>query len=171
MFFYSYKLDETQGAKLRLPVLIFIVIAMCCSCVTPPKVRKLTRDEVIKLTTCRTPSQKIANNLKLLGYAVKADKGGVITTNFIQVSGHSESKTMRKIIVTPQSRKTSRSKIRVKNEVTETYKDDSKSLTFRGVSFGDTGTAKTKVKTSEDDMEYWSDQISDYKDMQKDVCG
>lgn len=165
------KLDKNQQTMRGFPSLIFIAIAILYSCVTPPKVRKLTRDEVIKLTTCRTSPQKIANNLKLLGYAVKADKGGVITTNFIQVGGHSDSKTMQKIIVTPQSRKTSRFKIRVKNEDTETYKDDSKSLTFRGLSFGDTGTAKTKVKTSEDDMEYWSDRIPEYKDTQKDICG
>jgi hypothetical protein len=92
-------------------------------------------------------------------------------TNFIQVSGHSDLKRKQKIIVTPQSRTTSRFKIRIKNEETETYKDDSRSLEFRGLSFGDTGTSKTKVKTSESDIDYWSDEIPEYKDMQKDVCG
>jgi hypothetical protein len=156
----------------RLSVLILISTVILSSCVTPrPGPRKLTRNEIIRLTTCRTSSQKITNNLKLLGYTVKAEKGGVLTTNFIQVSGHSEAKRKQKIIVTPQSRATSRFKIRIKNEETETYKDDSRSLEFRGLSFGDTGTSKTKVKTSEEDVEYWSDQIQEYKDMQKDVCG
>ena len=170
---YMLNEDDKEHSNLRRPaVLIFILIAMLNACVTPrPAPRKLTREEIIKLTTCRTSSQKISNNLKLLGYAVKSEKGGVMTTNFIQVSGHSDRKIKQKIIVTPQSRNTYRFKIRVKNEETETYKDDSKSLTFRGLSFDDTGTSKTKVKTSEEDIEYWSNRIPEYKDTQKDVCG
>lgn len=157
---------------LRLSRFVLISSALLYSCATPARgPRKLSRDEIIRLTTCQTSTQKIANNLKLLGYAVKAEKGGVLTTNFIQIRGHTEFKTKQKIIVTPQSRTTSRFKIRLKNEETETYKDDSKSLTFRGLSFGDTGTSKTKVKTSEEDVEYWSDHMQEYKDMQKDVCG
>ena len=158
--------------KARLPLLLLISAAVFLSCVTPrPGPRKLTRDEIIKLTTCRTSPQKITNNLKLLGYAVKTDKGGVLTTNFIQISGHSDYKRKQKIIVTPQSRTTSRFKIRIQREETETYKDDSRTLKFRGLSFGDTGTSKTKVKTSEEDLEYWSDKIQEYEDTQKDVCG
>ena len=166
--------NRAKSPKYRqgLSVLILISTAILSSCVTPrPGPRKLTRDEIIRLTTCRTSSQKITNNLKLLGYTVKAEKGGVLTTNFIQVSGHSDAKRKQKIIVTPQSRTTSRFKIRIKNEETETYKDDSRSLEFRGLSFGDTGTSKTKVKTSESDIDYWSNEIPEYKDMQKDVCG
>ena len=166
--------NNTKSYKIikRLSVLILISTAILSSCVTPrPGPRRLTRDEIIRLTTCRTSSQKIINNLKLLGYTVKAEKGGVLTTNFIQVSGHSDLKRKQKIIVTPQSRTTSRFKIRIKNEETETYKDDSRSLEFRGLSFGDTGTSKTKVKTSESDIDYWSNEIPEYKDMQKDVCG
>ena len=156
----------------RLWLLILISGALLLSCVTPrPGPRKLTREEIIRLTTCRTSPRKIMNNLKLLGYTVKAEKGGVLMTNFIQVSGHSDEKRKQKIIVTPQSRTTSRFKIRIKNEETETYKDDSRSLEFRGLSFGDTGTSKTKVKTSEGDIDYWSNEIPEYKDMQKDVCG
>jgi hypothetical protein len=166
------KIANRCGQLHRLLSLVLISIAFLYSCVTPARgPRKLSRDEIIRLTTCQTSTQKIANNLKPLGYAVKTEKGGVLTTNFIQIRGHTEFKTKQKIIITPQSRTTSRFKIRLKNEETETYKDDSKSLTFRGLSFGDTGTSKTKVKTSEEDVEHWSDRMQEYKDMQKDVCG
>ena len=160
-----------ENSLLQFSSLILISIAILYSCATPPRPRKLSREEIIKLTTCHTSSQKIINNLKLIGYTVRVDKGGVLLTDFIQVSGHSDYKTKRKVIVTPQSRTTSRFKIRVKNEETETYKDDSRALTFRGLSFDDTGTSKTKVKTSEEDIEYWSDHIPEYKDTQKDICG
>jgi DNA-binding Lrp family transcriptional regulator len=162
---------KRQRSFREVSILILISIMTLCSCVTPIEVRKLTRKEIIKLTTCRTSPRKIANNLKLLGYSVKVAKDKVITTNFIQVSGSSDDKKMRRVIVTPQSRSTSRFKIRLKNEETETYKDDSRTLSFRSLSFGDTGTSKTKVKTSEEDMEYWSNRVDEYKDMQKDVCG
>ena len=150
---------------------LFLVSLMVVSCITPGP-RRLSKKKIKKLTTCyKTSIKKIRRNLLLAGFKTSKYKRNLLVTKYKQVDGYADDKELQRYTVLRIGKGKYRFSVRVKRVSTDVYQDKSKSFSLGDISFGDTGKKKTRKKESSDDLEYWSNRIDEYKEMQEDVCG